>query len=202
MKMKPIFRSLAIMLLSVVFLVGCSAQKKDNGGEKSSSPKTSLQTKSQKSDKHSSSEQEKTTETAPESSQSSSSSSEESHEAENLAPIDTGAILKADYSTAAGTWKNGQGQILNFNAQGLTTSGMTVSLLDIDQDGILLLNVETGNKTNVTLYMVPANHALPQQYFSNGRTDTTDKSKDRIISSESLSGNQLADDAYYHVSQH
>ncbi|EJN93613.1 DUF6287 domain-containing protein [Streptococcus ratti] len=202
MKKKPIFKNFILVLLSVFLLIGCSDQKKTYNGDKSASPKTSLQSKSHKRDKHSSSEQEKRTESASESSQSSSSSSEESREAESLSPIDTGAILKADYSTAAGTWKNAQGQTLTFNAQGLTTSGMTVSLLDIDQDGILLLNVETGNKTNLTLYMVTANHTLPQRYFSNGQTDTSDKSKDRIISSKTLSSNQLADHVYYHVSNH
>ncbi|MGT2925194.1 DUF6287 domain-containing protein [Streptococcus caviae] len=202
MKMKPIFKNFTLVLLSVLLLVGCSGQKKSHDGDKSVSPKTSLQSKSHKSDKHSSSEQEKKTESSSESSQSSSSSSEESREAESLAPIDTGAILKADYSTAAGTWKNAQGQTLTFNTQGLTTSGMTVSLLDIDQDGILLLNVETGNKTNLTLYMVAANRTLPQRYFANGQTDTSDKSKDRIISSETLNSNQLADHVYYHVSNH
>ena len=200
MKMKSILKSFVVALLSVSLLLGCSAQKKSDNGEKSASPKTSLQSKSHKSDKHSSSEQEKKTESSSESSQSSSSSSEESREAESLAPIDTGAILKADYSTAAGTWKNAQGQVLNFNNQGLTTAGMIVSLLDIDQDGVLLLNVETGSKTNLTLYIVPANHTLSQQYFADGQTDTSDKSKDRIISSESLNSGQLENQVYYHVS--
>ena len=169
--------------------------KKTKSESCSTSQKTTLQTK-RSSEKSTDAKQ--TTEAHSESSQSSSHSNNE----ETLAPIDTGAVLKADYSSMAGTWKNEEGQTLTFDQRGLTTPGMTVSLLNIDQDGNLLLNVETGTKKNLTLYIVPANKTLSNQYFSNGQSDESDKTKDRIISSESLNSGKFTNRVYYHVSTH
>lgn len=170
-------------------------QKKTKSESSSTSQKTTLQTK-QSSEKSTDAKQ--TTEAHSESSQSSSHSNNE----ETLAPIDIGAVLKADYSSMAGTWKNEEGQTLTFDQRGLTTPGMTVSLLNIDQDGNLLLNVETGTKKNLTLYIVPANKTLSNQYFSNGQSDESDKTKDRIVSSESLNSGKFTNRVYYHVSTH
>ena len=89
---------------------------------------------------------------------------------------------------------------MTFDQRGLTTPGMTVSLLNIDQDGNLLLNVETGTKKNLTLYIVPANKTLSNQYFSNGQSDESDKTKDRIVSSEILNSGKFTNRVYYHVS--
>ncbi|EMC23063.1 hypothetical protein SMU82_07586 [Streptococcus mutans SM6] len=170
-------------------------QKNPKSESSSTSQKTTLQTK-QSSEKSTDAKQ--TTEAHSESSQSSSHSNNE----ETLAPIDTDAVLKADYSSMAGTWKNEEGQTLTFDQRGLTTPGMTVSLLNIDQDGNLLLNVETGTKKNLTLYIVPANKTLSNQYFSNGQSDESDKTKDRIVSSESLNSGKFTNRVYYHVSTH
>ena len=183
------------LFLTVFLLIGCSMQKKTKSESSSTSQKTTLQTK-QSSEKSTDAKQ--TTEAHSESSQSSSHSNNE----ETLAPIDTGAVLKADYSSMAGTWKNEEGQTLTFDQRGLTTPGMTVSLLNIDEDGNLLLNVETGTKKNLTLYIVPANKTLSNQYFSNGQSDESDKTKDRIVSSESLNSGKFTNRVYYHVSTH
>ena len=195
MKRKRNLYFLIGLFLTVFLLIGCSMQKKTKSESSSTSQKTTLQTK-QSSEK--STEAKQTIEAHSESSQSSSHSNNE----ETLAPIDTGAVLKADYSSMAGTWKNEEGQTLTFDQRGLTTPGMTVSLLNIDQDGNLLLNVETGTKKNLTLYIVPANKTLSNQYFSNGQSDESDKTKDRIISSESLNSGKFTNRVYYHVSTH
>ncbi|MFC2366001.1 MAG: DUF6287 domain-containing protein, partial [Streptococcus mutans] len=193
MKRKRNLYFLIGLFLTVFLLIGCSMQKKTKSESSSTSQKTTLQTK-QSSEKSTDAKQ--TTEAHSESSQSSSHSNNE----ETLAPIDTGAVLKADYSSMAGTWKNEEGQTLTFDQRGLTTPGMTVSLLNIDQDGNLLLNVETGTKKNLTLYIVPANKTLSNQYFSNGQSDESDKTKDRIVSSESLNSGKFTNRVYYHVS--
>lgn len=195
MKRKRNLYFLIGLFLTVFLLIGCSMQKKPKSESNSTSQKTTLQTK-QSSEKSTDAKQ--TTEAHSESSQSSSHSNNE----ETLAPIDTGAVLKADYSSMAGTWKNEEGQTLTFDQRGLTTPGMTVSLLNIDQDGNLLLNVETGTKKNLTLYIVPANKTLSNQYFSNGQSDESDKTKDRIVSSESLNSGKFTNQVYYHVSTH
>lgn len=195
MKRKRNLYFLIGLFLTVFLLIGCSMQKKPKSESSSTSQKTTLQTK-QSSEKSTDAKQ--TTEAHSESSQSSSHSNNE----ETLAPIDTGAVLKADYSSMAGTWKNEEGQTLTFDQRGLTTPGMTVSLLNIDQDGNLLLNVETGTKKNLTLYIVPANKTLSNQYFSNGQSDESDKTKDRIVSSESLNSGKFTNRVYYHVSIH
>ncbi|CAM2838962.1 DUF6287 domain-containing protein [Streptococcus mutans] len=195
MKRKRNLYLLISLFLTVFLLIGCSMQKKTKSESSSTSQKTTLQTK-QSSEKSTDAKQ--TTEAHSESSQSSSHSNNE----ETLAPIDTGAVLKADYSSMAGTWKNEEGQTLTFDQRGLTTPGMTVSLLNIDQDGNLLLNVETGTKKNLTLYIVPANKTLSNQYFSNGQSDESDKTKDRIVSSESLNSGKFTNRVYYHVSTH
>ena len=195
MKRKRNLYFLIGLFLTVFLLIGCSMQKKPKSESSSTSQKTTLQTK-QSSEKSTDAKQ--TTEAHSESSQSFSHSNNE----ETLAPIDTGAVLKADYSSMAGTWKNEEGQTLTFDQRGLTTPGMTVSLLNIDQDGNLLLNVETGIKKNLTLYIVPANKTLSNQYFSNGQSDESDKTKDRIVSSESLNSGKFTNRVYYHVSTH
>lgn len=195
MKRKRNLYLLIGLFLTVFLLIGCSMQKKPKSESSSTSQKTTLQTK-QSSEKSTDAKQ--TTEAHSESSQSSSHSNNE----ETLAPIDTDAVLKADYSSMAGTWKNEEGQTLTFDQRGLTTPGMTVSLLNIDQDGNLLLNVETGTKKNLTLYIVPANKTLSNQYFSNGQSDESNKTKDRIVSSESLNSGKFTNRVYYHVSTH
>lgn len=195
MKRKRNLYLLIGLCLTVFLLIGCSIQKKNKSESSSTSQKTTLQTK-QSSEKSTDAKQ--TTEAHSESSQSSSHSNNE----ETLAPIDTDAVLKADYSSMAGTWKNEEEQTLTFDQRGLTTPGMTVSLLNIDQDGNLLLNVETGTKKNLTLYIVPANKTLSNQYFSNGQSDESDKTKDRIVSSESLNSGKFTNRVYYHVSTH
>ena len=85
-----------------------------------------------------------------------------------------------------------------FDDKGLATEGLTADFLDIDQNGILLLNVQTGTKINETVYIIPSNTIFPELYL-NGNQDTSDTSKDRLIISEDISSQDLANKVYYHV---
>lgn len=176
--MKKKLRCYLTLLLFLGLLAACSTHSQNNTNQSSSSTTVSSSVKKSTS-----------------SSETSSSSTEVT-----LAPINTGAILKADYSTMAGTWQNASGETLTFNAAGLATEGLTADFLDIDQNGILLLDVQTGSKTNVTLYIVPANTSFSSDYL-NGQSDNSEVSKDRIISSADISSGDIANKAYYHVSE-
>lgn len=116
----------------------------------------------------------------------------------DLPLVNTGAVLKADYTSMVGTWQNASGDELVFDDKGLATEGLTADFLDIDQNGILLLNVQTGTKINETVYIIPANTIFPESYL-NGNQDTSDTSKDRLIISEDISSQDLANKVYYHV---
>ena len=182
--MKKKLRCYLTLLLSLGLLAACSTHSQNSTNQSSSSTTVSSSVKKSTS-----------------SSETSTSSTESSSSTEvTLAPINTGAILKADYSTMAGTWQNASGETLMFNDAGLATEGLTADFLDIDQNGILLLDVQTGSKTNVTLYIVPANTSFSSDYL-NGQSDNSEVSKDRIISSADISSGDIANKAYYHVSE-
>lgn len=182
--MKKKLRCYLTLLLSLGLLAACSTHSQNSTNQSSSSTTVSSSVKKSTS-----------------SSETSTSSTESSSSTEvTLAPINTGAILKADYSTMAGTWQNASGETLTFNDAGLATEGLTADFLDIDQNGILLLDVQTGSKTNVTLYIVPANTSFSSDYL-NGQSDNSEVSKDRIISSADISSGDIANKAYYHVSE-
>lgn len=49
-----------------------------------------------------------------------------------------------------------------------------------------------------TVYIIPANTIFPESYL-NENQDTSDTSKDRLIISEDISSQDLANKVYYHV---
>ncbi|MEX2804113.1 hypothetical protein AB3329_03200 [Streptococcus sp. H31] len=190
--MTKIISRFAACLAVIVLLTACAEQKNGTdsqtaSGTVSSSQATSSQTQSE--DSRTSSSSDRTSESGEQS----------ESEIAAINGLDTGRVLKGDYGTMAGSWENAAADALTFNQTGLTTSGMTGSFLDIDQDGVLLLNVETAGKTNLTLYIIPAGKTLSSAYFSNGQSDTTDIAKDRILSSQDLTAENLAEKAYYHI---
>lgn len=187
--MKKKLRCYLTLLLSLGLLVACSTHSQNSTNQSYSSTTVSSSVKKS------------TSSSGISTSSAVSSKSEEASSTEvTLAPINTGAILKADYSTMAGTWQNASGETLTFDDVGLATAGLTADFLDIDQNGILLLDVQTGSKTNVTLYIVPANTSFSSDYL-NRQSDNSKVSKDRIISSADISSGDIANKAYYHVSE-
>lgn len=193
--MKKKLRCYLTLLLSLGLLAACSTHSQNSTNQSSSSTTVSSSVK-----KSTSSSETSTSSTGSSESEEASSTESSSSTEVTLAPINTGAILKADYSTMAGTWQNASGETLTFNDAGLATEGLTADFLDIDQNGILLLDVQTGSKTNVTLYIVPANTSFSSDYL-NGQSDNSEVSKDRIISSADISSGDIANKAYYHVSE-
>ena len=159
--MKKKLRCYLTLLLSLGLLAACSTHSQNSTNQSSSSTTVSSSVK-----KSTSSSETSTSLTVSSESEEASSTESSSSTEVTLAPINTGAILKADYSTMAGTWQNASGETLTFNDAGLATEGLTADFLDIDQNGILLLDVQTGSKTNVTLYIVPANTSFSSDYLN------------------------------------
>ena len=189
--MKKRLKLVLTLVLSLCMVTACTSHS-ENHTKQSSTTKTSTKVTTSSSSSISSS--------VSSESQSSSTEASSSQAEQDIEPIYTGAILKANYSTMAGNWQNAAGDVLTFNDKGLATEGMTPNILDIDQNGILLLDVQTGARSNVTLYIVPAGTSFSSDYL-NGQADNTDVSKDRVISSADINSGDLANKAYYHVSQ-
>lgn len=194
--MKKKLRCYLTLLLPLGLLAACSTHSQNSTNQSSSSTTVSSSVK-----KSTSSSEISTSSTVSSKSEEAPSTESSSSTEVTLAPINTGAIVKADYSIMAGTWQNAaSGETLTFDDAGLATAGLTVDFLDIDQNGILLLDVQTGSKTNVTLYIVPANTSFSSDYL-NGQSDNSEVSKYRIISSADISSGDIANKAYYHVSE-
>ncbi|MGT2947348.1 DUF6287 domain-containing protein [Streptococcus chenjunshii] len=193
--MKKIVSCFAACLAVLFLLAACAGQKSEENNqtvsEFSSTSQVTTQADADKSQPSS---------TVGGASEADEKESNPSSEIAAINGLDTGRILKGDYGTMAGNWQNAKGELLTFNHSGLTSSDMTGSFLDIDQDGVLLLNVDKAGKTNLTLYIVPAGKTLSSAYFADGQTDTSDTAKDRIISSEDLAEDSLAEKVYYHIS--
>lgn len=189
--MKKRLKLVLTLVLSLCMVTACTNHS-ENHTKQSSATKTSAKVTT------SSSSTSITSSSVSSESQSSSTEASSSQAEQDIEPIYTGAILKANYSTMAGNWQNASGDILTFNDTGLATEGMTPNILDIDQNGILLLDVQTGTRSNVTLYIVPAGISFSSDYL-NGQADNTDVSKDRVISSADINSGDLENKAYYHV---
>lgn len=194
--MKNKLKLVLTLVLSLCMVTACTSQTQHQTKHSSQTTKTSTKVTSYSSSSSTSSSSSNSQESQ---SSTAETSTEQSQAEQEIAPIYTGAILKANYSTMAGNWQNAAGNVLTFSNQGLATEGMTPNILDIDQNGILLLDVQTGQRSNITLYIVPANTTFSSDYL-NGQEDNTDISKDRVISSADIGSGDLASKAYYHVS--
>ncbi|EHJ53021.1 DUF6287 domain-containing protein [Streptococcus macacae] len=197
--MKRKLEAIFLVFLTALLLTGCSPHKKDKAAQRSHSERTTQQTKQKNTSRTRTTEADQTTSAASAPNTADGKDSSKSKKA--FASIDTGAILKSDYTTMSGNWTNAKGQTLTFNQKGLSSKGMTGTYLDIDQNGVLLLKVDTERASNLILYIVPANKTLPEQYFPSGLSDTSDTSRDRIIPSTDLTRN-MASAVYYRHSNH
>ena len=168
--MKKSLKLVLALVLSLCIVTACTSHTNNHSKQSSTATKTSTKVTSSSSSKSSASSSSVSLESQPSSTEAPSTQVEQ-----EIAPIYTGAILKADYATMAGNWQNASGNVLTFNNNGLATEGMTPNILDINQNGILLLDVQTGTRSNVTLYIVPANTAFSSDYL-NGQSDPTDVS--------------------------
>lgn len=107
-------------------------------------------------------------------------------------------IQAGDYTSLIGTWVNGQGYSLTFDATGLVEGSITDAVMGEDQ---LLRAHIYHNATNigVTAIFVPQGIAIPTAHFEDGQefADASDQSRDRILLTQSLTGHSDPSAFYY-----
>ena len=116
--------------------------------------------------------------------------------------MDINAIQKGDFSSIAGTWKNGRGDILTFDNNGLVSDKEKVATEYAKfTDGYL--TASTGPKSGVgpggeAMAFLPKGASLTNAITSSNDNvdDQSDKNKDRIWSGQSLIG--TTDDSYFY----
>lgn len=116
--------------------------------------------------------------------------------------MDINAIQNGDFSSIAGTWKNGNGYTMTFDKNGLVSDTTRV---DIENSKVTdgYLKSGTGPKSGVgvgggAIAFLPKGVALTGSVTSSPNEkadDQSDKSKDRIWSGQSLYG--TTDDSYF-----
>ena len=115
--------------------------------------------------------------------------------------MDINAIQRGDFSSIAGTWKNGKGYTMTFDKNGLVSDTEKVSVESAKiTDGFL--KASTGPKGvgpgGGTLAFLPKGVSLTGSVMSSPNEkadDQSDKSKDRIWGGQSLYG--TTDDSYF-----
>ena len=115
--------------------------------------------------------------------------------------MDINAIQSGDFSSIAGTWKNGKGYTMTFDKNGLVSDTEKVSVESAKiTDGFL--KASTGPKGvgpgGGTLAFLPKGVSLTGSVMSSPNEkadDQSDKSKDRIWGGQSLYG--TTDDSYF-----
>lgn len=116
--------------------------------------------------------------------------------------MDINAIQNGDFSSIAGTWKNGKGYTMTFDKNGLVSDTTRV---DIENSKVTdgYLKSGTGPKSGVgvgggAIAFLPKGVALTGSVTSSPNEkadDQSDKSKDRIWSGQSIYG--TTDDSYF-----
>ena len=116
--------------------------------------------------------------------------------------MDINAIQKGDFSSIAGTWKNGRGDTLTFDNNGLVSDKEKVATEYAKfTDGYL--TASTGPKSGVgpggaAMAFLPIGVSLTSAVTSSNDNvdDQSDKNKDRIWTGQSLIG--TTDDSYFY----
>ena len=116
--------------------------------------------------------------------------------------MDINAIQNGDFSSIAGTWKNGKGYTMTFDKNGLVSD---TSRVDVENSKVTdaYLKSSTGPKSGVgvgggAIAFLPKGVALTGSVTSSPNEkvdDQSDKNKDRIWSGQSLYG--TTDDSYF-----
>lgn len=107
---------------------------------------------------------------------------EEQHTENTTQEIDTQAILKGNFSSIAGTWKNEKGNWVTFDNNGLT-SGEKIEGIYLSNENTLHLSLRAGF-VGASMGIYPPGTSIPMKRFENNQMvsieDPTDKSKTRI----------------------
>lgn len=110
--------------------------------------------------------------------------------------MDINAIQNGDFSSVAGTWRNGSGETLTFDAKGLVHErGYVVSFKNARQEnGHLLTFIETGGPApGGALRFIPKGVTMT----SNVLSDASDSSRDRLLNQNSPEDQEIADKFFY-----
>ena len=115
--------------------------------------------------------------------------------------MDINAIQNGDFSSIAGTWKNGKGYTMTFDKNGLVSDTERV---DIENSKVTdgYLKSSTGPKSGVgvgggAIAFLPKGVSLTGSVMSSSETadDQSDKTKERLWMGQQLNG--TTDDSYF-----
>ena len=124
---------------------------------------------------------------------------EEKHTENTTQEIDTQAILKGNFSSIAGTWRNEKGNRVTFDNNGLT-SGTKIEGIYLSNENILHLSLR-GEVAGASMGIYPPGTSIPMKRFENNQMvsieDPTDKSKTRIIITQTHPSDEKA--VYYKI---
>ena len=122
---------------------------------------------------------------------------EEKHTENTTQEIDTQAILKGNFSSIAGTWRNEKGNWVTFDNNGLT-SGTKIEGIYLSNENTLHLSLR-GEGAGASMGIYPPGTSIPMKRFENNQMvsieDPTDKSKTRIIITQTHPSDEKA--VYY-----
>ena len=116
------------------------------------------------------------------------SSKEGKKEPPNQQDLDIAAIMKGDYRTLAGYWKNEEGREITISSDGKTNRNENISPNLISTSKFPTLNIRWGN-TGALI-------ALFKIGFKNPYGDKSDTSRPRLLLGQNI-GNEPADQYYY-----
>ena len=124
---------------------------------------------------------------------------EEKHTENVTQEIDTQAILKGNFSSIAGTWRNEKGNWVTFDNNGLT-SGTKIERIYLSNENTLHLSLY-GEVAGASMGIYPPGTSIPMKRFENNQMasieDPTDKSKTRITITQTYPSDEK--NVYYKI---
>lgn len=112
--------------------------------------------------------------------------------------IDYDAILKGDFSSVAGKWRNKAGFEIEFDNKGIVTKGARI-LEFKTQNGILYAQIALEQGSGYALNFVPKGTVIPKEIFHDG-TDPSDSNRDRLFGAQAQPSVKNFD-PYYRVGE-
>ena len=107
--------------------------------------------------------------------------------------MDLDAIAGGNYSSIAGTWRNGKGQTLTFDANGLVGNG---TITRVSRDGQTVSIGVSSGWSGFGIMVVPVGQENPG-YAQLGRPSVGDKGRERLYAGQQLISSE--DEVYYRV---